>query len=348
MPKIYLDVYGLHILIEGTFSEAIDWVRRDFEFFEVDACPAVHCLVEIHCQEPNFDLIPDIPATAATPRNVVYCNGRVHYLDYRGRALTIYDTKARHFKIFSRERDLTYEATYLFLLSTIGAWLDRRHRHRIHAVGVAIDGRAVLVVMPMSGGKSTLCHNLLACPQVKLLSDDSPFIDWHGNIYPFPLHLGLLPDSPLIPNNDKVRRVNRMEFGSKILIDYSCFRDRVAGISRPGLLCIGVRIPGRQARYHKISKLAALRALMPACVVGIGLFQGIEFIATRGLRDVIGRFPVALSRLRAAVVITRLSETYRLELGRDFERNTDLVLQLARDRLSVKFHSAGRSQVVDW
>ena len=51
-------------------------------------------------------------------------------------------------------------------------YLDRRGLHRIHALGVVVKNRAVLVMLPMGGGKSTLGLHLLKHPEVQILSDD--------------------------------------------------------------------------------------------------------------------------------------------------------------------------------
>ncbi len=65
--------------------------------------------------------------------------------------------------------------------------------HRVHALALAVDRRAMLVLLPMGGGKSTLGAELLRHPDVQLLSDDSPLVDRAGRVHAFPLRLGLLP-----------------------------------------------------------------------------------------------------------------------------------------------------------
>jgi hypothetical protein len=216
------DVYGFRFSISSTVREPLEGLRQDFAFFQSDA-PVDGVMLELIDEDPPRQGLPSSDACVYTPRNVAYRANGKRYIDYHGRALGIQDEATGNLKLYSRDPGLLYEAAYLYLLSRAGEFLDSRGLHRIHALGVSIKGRAVLVLLPMGGGKSTLGLHLLNHPSVQLLSDDSPFIDRRGGVHAYPLRLGLLPGSEKAIPSEHRRSIQRMEFGAKHLVNYSYF-----------------------------------------------------------------------------------------------------------------------------
>ncbi|MFC1680796.1 hypothetical protein ACFL1S_03255 [Pseudomonadota bacterium] len=165
--------------------------------------------------------MPEEIATTYTPRNVSFSRDGRTYIDFSGRALAIRNRRERSFRIYSRDPDVQYEATCLFLLSCIGEFLDTRGMHRVHAMAMSVNGGAVLAILPMVGGKSTLGSALLKYPEFKFLSDDSPFISTDGRVHAFPLRLGLLPGS----EHDIPEDQRRLELLSKTGVAWSRLRN---------------------------------------------------------------------------------------------------------------------------
>jgi hypothetical protein len=319
------DVYQYRFTIRSSFVEPLEHLRQDFEYFA--APPASDSvLIELFDADPPFDQIPDTDASVYTPRNVVYRSGTQRYIDYHGRALAIQNQESRDLQIYSRDANLIYEATYLYLLSQIGQYLDRHGLHRIHALGVVIRDKAVLVLLPMGGGKSTLAVHLLKHPEVKLLSDDSPFIGSNGKVLPYPLRIGVLEGSENTIPAEQRRLITRMEFGPKYLVNYSYFKDRVAKSTEIGLVVIGVRTPGSGCRIEQVSKLTGLRACLANCVIGVGLFQGLEFILNSSGWELLGQSRVGMSRLLSCSQMLRRARVCRVHLGRDSELNAQTIL----------------------
>src|ERR1700722_18273685 len=158
MPNF--NVYGFRFSILSATSEAIEGLQQDFAFFRSrDHGDGV--TLELIEEDPPLEGLPLTDAVVSTPRNVAYRNGSKRYIDYHGRALGIQDEANGNLKVYSRDPHLLYEAAYLYLLSQIGEHLDREGLHRIHALGVTVQGRAVLVLLPMGGGKSTLGLHML-------------------------------------------------------------------------------------------------------------------------------------------------------------------------------------------
>jgi len=324
---VALDIYGYRTEIRCSSQAVLDGLADDFAFFRTNTQSSGR-VVELFEQEPCYDELPQSAAAVYTPRNVSYRDATCTYIDYSGRALGIHDRRTGDFRVFSRNRDLLYEAAYLFLLSQAGEALDARHLHRVHALGVNVQDCAALVLLPMGGGKSTLGSHLLQHPDVKLLSDDSPLIDRRGDVYAFPLRIGLLPGAEGSIPASALRKIERMEFGPKLLVSYSHFADKVSRQAKPCLLLLGRRSLGKSCTVQRAGKVAALRAMAANCVVGMGLFQGMEFVFTRGAGELFRKSAVAASRLRASLALIARSQTYYLTLGRDPEENARVTREL--------------------
>jgi hypothetical protein len=336
--RLWLDVYGCSVEIRCAVPAVLQGLASDFAFFRTEA-RAPGLVIEIVDRDPPYDDHAGAYATVHTPRNVSYRSGSLTIVDYFGRALGIHDPQAASFRLFSRDPDLLYEATYLYLLSQCGERLDARGLHRVHALAVSIDNHAALVLLPMGGGKSTLGWHLLRYPDVALLSDDSPLIDAAGDVLAFPLRIGLLPDSPCDVPQPRVRRIDRMEFGPKLLVDYAYLAERVRPRAAPSLLFVGRRSLDAGCTVRPASRVAAVRALFVNCVVGLGLFQGMEFVLQGGPRDVLAKTAVASHRLRASMRLLRRSQLYEVVLGRNPQENARVVVE--RLRLAAGSASAG-------
>lgn len=328
------DVYGYQFVIVGDGGWAEQGLASDFEFFSAEPAEDNPIRIELIDGEPPYDCVPSVEASVYTPRNVSYRHGPLTYIDYRGRALGIHDRATGNFRVTSRDKNLLYETAYLFLLSQISEFLDHRGLHRVHALAVDVAGRAVLVILPMGGGKSTLGADLLKYPDVKLISDDSPFVDRQGRVFAFPLHLGLLPGAEMTVPLQHQRTIDRMEFGPKILVNHSYFADRVAAQARPGLVFLGKRSLDMDCRIRPVNMSVAMRSMVANCVVGLGLFQGMEFIFQRSRWELANKARVAGSRLRNSWRLLRRSKNYELLLGRDQKRNARTLLDFAREHAS--------------
>jgi len=327
------DVYGFKFTVSGPAGQAFSGVCQDFSYFETESS-GDGCTVEIIDSEPDYDALPEVEASVYTPRNVVFKSNNISYIDYQGRAIGIHDSIADSFRIQSRNPDLLYESVYLFLLSQIGAYLDKRGMHRVHALAVSIYGNAVLVLLPGGGGKSTLTLELLKHPDVKLLSDDSPYINRAGHVYAFPLRLGLLQGGESEVPEEHRRVVQRMEFEPKVLLNYEYFADQVISDAKPRLLLLGARTLSPEASLDRVGFWKGFRAMTANCIVGIGLFQGLEFILSSSPWEILSRFSLATSRTRNTISLLRRSRIYKLRLGRSSASNANAVIELAKKTLA--------------
>lgn len=316
------NVYGVTVALESTDSQIVGHLSEDFEHFHVEThLDSPDLTLYLHRAEPPYYRVPDRSATVYTPRNVSFEHSGHTYIDYSGRALGILDSAKGIIDIFSKDAELLYEAGYLFLLSQLSEHLDERGLHRIHALAISVNNRAALVLLPMGGGKSTLAMHLLADPQVKFLSDDSPLVDRHGVLHAFPLRIGILPGSESLYQLDQLRTIQRIEFGPKLLLRHEYFADRIVSRAMPDLLFLGRRSLSDTCIIRPSTRLAALRALIPNCVIGLGLFQGMEFVFNRSSGEILRKLATAFSRLRNCISLVHRSAVYTVVLGRDLEKN---------------------------
>jgi hypothetical protein len=122
-----------------------------------------------------------------------------------------------------------------------------------------------------------------------------------------------------------------MEFHPKLALDLEAFADRIEPAAQPlRHLVIGRRSLGREALLERIRRPSAIGALVREAVVGVGIYQGMEFILQRGMRDVVGKFDTALTRALCCAAGLARAHVWRATLGRDHERNWAVLAPLLR------------------
>jgi hypothetical protein len=264
-----------------------------------------------------------VPATVITPRNVCYRHGDITYIDYFGRALSVFNRRAGECVVRATDEDLLHEIAYLFFLSTVGEHLDSRHLHRIHGLGLSYNAHGVLLLLPSGGGKSTMALDLLRRPGYLLLGEDTPLIDRRGWMVPFPLRLGLRADATTDIPAKFLRTMERMEFEPKMLIDLDYFEGRLGREVPCEVLIVGTRYLGNDSEIVPLPRRRAVRSLVTNMVVGIGVYQGLEFLLERSVSEIAGKAGLAASRSRNAMRLLRQAGTYEFRMGRDVHQNAE-------------------------
>jgi hypothetical protein len=327
--------YGLTIAVNSVAEDLVEEVRRHYAYFSKEL-GEVTVNIELRPMPPPYRELPSLPAAFFTPRNVCFKNGTVSYLDYFGEGLAVYDRTQQNCVVYGTKHDLLHEIAYLFILSTVGQYLDSQHMHRLHALGVTYVGRAVLLLLPSGGGKSTMALELMRQPGFMLLGEDTPLINRRGQVLPFPLRVGVRPEqNPDIPA-EYLRTVERMEFDPKTLIDIDYFKGRIAGPADPGFILVGERNLGEVSEIVPLSRPKALKALLKYMIVGLGVYQGLEFLLERGIGDLLGKGTVVGSRLYNSLVLLSRAPAYRFVLGRNKSRNTQTLIDFLSRQTATK------------
>ena len=326
-----IDAYGLRVTVGGDWPEVVDQVRRDFAWFECPTAglPAANVEVTVERRPPDFEALGDGVASFVTPRNVVYQDGVRTIVDYFGRAVSVLDRATGRVVVQGEDDHLVHEAVYHFLLSRIGEHLEARGLTRLHALGLSGRNGAVAVMLPSGGGKSTLALRSLREDGVRLLSEDSPLIDRRGMAHPFPLRIAVNPtDAATLPDG-AVRRIDRMEFHPKLVLDLEAFADRVECRPQPlRHLVIGQRSLSQRASLEPVPRRSAVSVLVREAIVGVGIYQGMEFVLQHGMRDVVGKLGVAATRAACCSGVLARAKVWRLTVGRDHAHNWDALAPL--------------------
>lgn len=329
-PNMGFDFYGIRVRVECDSTEVLRRVGEDFRYFRRALAPADHVALTIDLRQraPDYDSLPALAASIYTPRNICYSSGNLTYIDYFGRALAVYDRARNHVEVTSDSLSLLQEIPYLTILSRVGDALDRKGLHRLHALSVGREGRAALFLMPSGCGKSTLGLGLMQRGTgLELVSDDSPLIRRSGRVLPFPLRIGVLGAPPPGVSERFVQYMERMEFAPKYLVSVAAFEGWLArGEQRPGLIFLAERTLGSGCTIRRTSFLAGYVACIRHMIIGVGIYQGLEFLLRSSILDLAKSMPLILSRAVSAATLLARARVYTLHLGRDPRLNVDTVI----------------------
>lgn len=318
--------YGFVVRASAALAERVDDIRFDFSYFstEQDNAPA-DLAIHFHSDSERPPL-PSVAASLHTPRNIVFRDGDTSYLDYGGRGLAVNTQKGKHFDIYCDDRDLAHEIAFLTVLSFLGSHLDRAGLVRVHALGVEANGKAALLLLPSSGGKTTMALRMLESDGIRLLSEDSPLMSPKGVIKPFPIRIGLRKSTipPSVPETMRLD-ILRMEFGPKTLVDIMAFKDRLAKECPVGAILLGKRFSGGASSITQLPRSAALRPFLSDAVVGVGLYQGVEFVLKSSPFELLGMSGLALRRLQRSLGVIRRSSVHRFAMGPDIDQTADVL-----------------------
>jgi hypothetical protein len=173
---------------------------------------------------------------------------------------------------------------------------------------------------------------LLRQPGFLLLGEDTPLIDQHGVILPFPLRLGVRFGQQTGIPPQHLRTMRRMEFDPKTLIDIDYFDGRIGVPTKPGLMLVGERNLGEVSEILPMARRQAFKAVLKYMVVGLGIYQGLEFLLERGIGEVAGKRGLVASRLRSSLRLLSRASSFRFVLGRDREKNCRTLLEFLHRR----------------
>ena len=332
---LHLDVHGVQARVTCSDAHTLAKLADDFsQFHAVDAPAPTAIEVILNRDPPQYDDLPPLRSSVYTPRNICFTAGDVTYIDYFGKALAVYNRVEQRIEVWCDRPHLLHEIAYLTLLSRLSERLERKGLHRVHALAVAACRRSALILLPSTGGKTTLAlHFLRDGSGFNLVSEDSPLVDRKGRVYPFPLRIGVLGDQPPAFPPEFVTYAERMEFAPKYLVSLRAFPGAIEKqVTTPEWLFVGRRTLGRACRIIPAGRSLGLRALVRDMIVGVGLYQGIEFLLSSSVLDLAAKGNLGFGRLRAALALLARVRVYEVELGRDVEGNAETLSAFLREQ----------------
>ena len=322
-----MDFYG--VTAEITLPS---WLReelsKDLSYFEKQAEPLVPMItLAIHEIEPPYGSVPRAKASLYQPDSVSYDYEGKRYVDYFGKALSVYDYGSEKGELFSLDRNLLHELSYLMLLSRTGELLDKKGVHRVHSCGFVFKGKGVICLMPQGGGKTTLYLELLKNNDVQLISDDTPLISANGMVLPFPLRIGVSEGVKIDIPQQYLGSLERRKYGKKVLIDAKYFSDRISPPVKIKYLFRCEREFSKFPRIIKSGRTTVFFALFRDCVAGLGLPQMVEYFLRYSPRDILSKSFIAASRMITCVSAVFKSEVYTFIIGTDTAQNAGVLIE---------------------
>ena len=315
-----IDLYGLIVKVQCNPDNLSKEIIRPFKFFlSKEKTPSIAIYIEQ--KDPPYNSFPSIKASFSTPRNIVYKNKDQKIIDYFGKGVVI--EESTKFFIYGCDENFLYESFYLLIISLFGQFCDKAGYLRVHALALSFKDTAILLPIPPGGGKSTLAMAMLKVTGFKLISDDEPIIDNAGFIHPFPTRIGTLDKNKIesIPK-EFVYKIDRMEFGLKYFIDYDYWSDKIE--NKPlnkSILFITYRLINGEPSIYKGSKIKALSSLVRDAVIGVGLYQGLEFIIHSSSLEVFTKVKIVTKRFIKAFKLALSSQVYQMNFSPNIGKN---------------------------
>jgi len=332
-PRAIVNIHGLVIECISESPELVSAMVRPFNFFRTDYGQPSVTVIGVE-SEPPYSSFPNAPSSFSTPRNIVFTKGSTKIIDYFGKGVVIGDDGGRKHTIYGTDPNFLQEAFYLLVLSLLGQYCDEKGILRIHALTFSLDDTAVIFSAQSGGGKSTMAFSVLEREGLRLISDDEALVDKDGSVLPLPIRMGTLDEARIssIPP-EYVYRIERMEFGGKYFIDIDYWDDKLERrLLRKKILFFAKRLINGNPYIEKSSRFETLKSLMSAAVIGLGLYQGMEFVFNNSPGEIFSRVPVFGRRLYAALSLTAAAESYKIFLGRDHAENIRVLEEFLRKR----------------
>lgn len=329
--SVLLDVYGLTVAVGGDWPEVVEAARLDYAWFarpEPVLRPDVEVLIAQRA--PDYDAFGDLVASFVTPRGTVFAANGTTVVDHVGRAISVIDRGGDRLHVHGDDEQVVHDAVYYFVLGRVGRHLDRIGLPRLHGLGLAGSGGAVAVLLPPTGGKTTLAVRALQDEGVRLLSEDSPLLDRQGRLHPFPLRIAISA-SDVPPADAAPRRLERFWLQPKVAMEVETFADRIAFEPVPlRHVVVGRRSLAADPQLLPLGRAAAAGPLLREGVLGVGLYQGLGYAHQRGLRAVVDQLTTAGGRARSVAAALSRARVWQLVLGRNTDRNWELLSTLVR------------------
>lgn len=323
-PDLWLDFHGVRARVFGA-AELTQALAFDFAHHRCPPGPTAEVSISVSLEHPPFERAPEGRCVLVQPHAIVFDAGGARWVDYHSRALCRFDYEADHGELWSEDLGLAHEIAYLLLLSRVGEHLDRRGLHRVHALGLDLEGAGVLCLLPSGGGKTTLGLAMLERTGAALLSDDTPLVTRTGELLGFAARIGV-NELPRGLTEGEARRFVRTGRHDKLLIDATRFRLSDRAMAR--VIVIGERRLSGPSELVPIPARAAFPEVFRSLVVGVGLPQVIEYFLRFDVADVARKSPLVASRTWAATAVLARSKAYRFRMSRDVEDNAEQLHRL--------------------
>ena len=338
MGLINLNFYEVSARVESDSSEVLLLLKKDFSAFVTSTTLSQpNFTLQIYNEGPPVAEIPQIVCSMQTLNSICYDMEGVRYCDYYGDLLVILDTKRNAAKVYSKNLSKIHEVCYLLILSRIGKIMDLKGLHKLHAFSVSYKDLAIVCMMPMKGGKSTLLMQFLKDERFKIISDDIPIINLIGEILPFPIKIGLSD----LPGNLKVvdpernyYTMDRGNYGKKQLLCLDGLPGRVESINKKFhkvILIEAFRYNSKTSILKNAGIFSTGKGLLKHGVIGLGLPMVIEYFWENGPEDFLRKTKIFFLRMFAFTNLLFRAKRMKLFLGKNPQEASEVITQYVVD-----------------
>jgi hypothetical protein len=208
-------------------------------------------------------------------------------------------------------------------LSRVGRHRDRRGLHRVHALGVELEGRAWLFLGRSGLGKTTLGLRFMKDARAGWLSDEIPIVDRSGFVRAFPLpprvnYGGPIPWPDPVPALEPVPRAKNPP---KLMMDLDVILPRVVRQAPLGGAFICRRGDGGRPRVRRLGTRAAFLGLAENAVLGRDFPQTKAYFLPLAPGPLLGFGRDLAARAAWCYGVASRLPVFQLELGPDLEAN---------------------------
>lgn len=334
MKSLYLNFYDIKVKVESLDEEILKILGKDFShFISLDSLSNIDFHLQIFQQSPPFQEVPNVVASMQTLNSICYDVGNIRYCDYYGDLLSVLNFTSNVAKVYSENSAKLHEVCYLLLLSRVGKQMDLRGLHKLHAVGVSYKDLAIICMMPMKGGKSTLLMQFLKDERFKIISDDIPLINFSGEIIPFPIKIGLsdLPGNLKVENpEENFYTMDRGLYGKKQLLCLRGLPGRVESSNRSFkkvLLIEAFRYNSKTSILKDADFLSTMKGLFKHGVIGFGLPMVIEYFWEKGFWDFLLKTRIFFSRLFSFTSLMFRARNMKLFLSKNPAEASEVIIK---------------------
>jgi hypothetical protein len=333
MIRCGLGIHGVNVLIESNCETFMEYVRRDFCFFQCreEDLKQLDIRVRFLTQVPPWEEIPrDAVPLFKTNASVVYNQRGYRYIDHGGEVLAVYDLRKDEGTVYSDDPEAMYRIAYSLLMTRLGLRLDWARRHRIHALGVSIDGAALLFLADGGCGKTTLGLEMMKHPEVGWLTDDILLVDPSGRALAFPTSPRLIQGSvvPWLPASVTLLKAPMPKEPPKVQLPCSSILSRVRPSSPLGALFLCSRRTGVGPSLRRVGFLEAFRGICDNALTGREFGHMMAYHLQFSPVYLYRMAALYLSRLRTFCYLAWTVPVYRFHMSGQISENASVVLHM--------------------
>ena len=311
-----LNIYGIKIIVSSD-KEIAKWLSHDYSYYLDNTITTSNLKFDLRFEKPDYSSLPKIKATAYHDNYIIYDSKKIRIIDFFEKALAIYDTKNKIVKISCLDKDKLYEIFSLSFDSLLGEELDKRGFHRIHCLGLEKNGKAILILLPPGGGKTTLALKFLKSKNARVLCEDTLLFK-KGKLYSLHFRWGVRN-----LNYSKGRIMRTENYGTKLLLDTK--KLNLAKTAKPALILQGIRLLSEDSYIKRVNNLKLFMPMFKSMVLGLELQQSLAYFLLRNHREKVSKANLGFSRLSALFSILGKTKCYEFGLGKDIEKNYALL-----------------------